>query len=170
MQCSYIVFLFIKTISLFYSLFVFRISYKIIVLSYLNLAGRGLPGRGLTRLWPAGMGRVWVRNLRAWARHSRSGSGLTLNSSLRAWAGFEKLLRAWSLTANCGPVLGSNYSPRRALMCIHLHFPKLNNICHFSGHLTNLSRSSCTLCLSVTLVTFLNTFVSSANLSTLLHM
>ena len=51
-------------------------------------------------------------------------------------------------------------------MCIHLHFPKLNNICHFSDHLTNLSRSSCKLCLSVSFVTFLNTFVSSANLST----
>ena len=38
----YIFFLFIKTISLFYSLFVFRISYKIIVLSSLNLAGHGL--------------------------------------------------------------------------------------------------------------------------------
>ena len=55
-------------------------------------------------------------------------------------------------------------------MCIHLHFPKLNNICHFSDHFTNLSRSSCKLCLSVSLVTFLNTFVSSANLSTLLDM
>ena len=30
-------------------------------------------------------------------------------------------------------------------MCIHLQFPKLNNICHFSDHLTNLSRSSCKL-------------------------
>ena len=40
---------------MFYSLFVFRISYKIIVLSSLNVAGRGL-----TRLWPAGMGRVWA--------------------------------------------------------------------------------------------------------------
>ena len=55
-------------------------------------------------------------------------------------------------------------------MCIHLHFPKLNNICHFYDHLTNLSRSSCKLCLSVSFVTFLNTFVSSANLSTLLDM
>ena len=54
-------------------------------------------------------------------------------------------------------------------MCIHLHFPKLNNICHFSDHLTNFSRSSCKLCLFVALVTFLNTFVSSANLSTLLR-
>ena len=55
-------------------------------------------------------------------------------------------------------------------MCIHLLFPKLNNICHFSDHLTNFSRSSCKLCLSVSLVTFLNTFVSSANFSTLLDM
>ena len=55
-------------------------------------------------------------------------------------------------------------------MWIHLHFPKLNNICHFPDHLTNFSRSSCKLCLSVSLVTFLNTFVSSANLSTLLDM
>ena len=72
----YNVFLFNKTISLFYySLFVFRLCYKIIGLSSLNLAGRGL-----THLWPAGMGR-------AGAKHSRSGSGLGLNSNLRAWAG-----------------------------------------------------------------------------------
>ena len=31
-------------------------------------------------------------------------------------------------------------------MCIYLHFPKLNNICRFSDHLTHLSRSSCKLC------------------------
>ena len=55
----YICFLFNKTISLFYSLFVFRLCYKIIGLSSLNLAGRGLAGRGLTHLWPAGMGRAW---------------------------------------------------------------------------------------------------------------
>ena len=55
-------------------------------------------------------------------------------------------------------------------VCMHLHFPKLNNICHFSNHLTNLSRSSCKLCLSVSLVTFLNTVVSSTNVSTLLDM
>ena len=55
-------------------------------------------------------------------------------------------------------------------MCIHLHFPKFNIICHFSDHLTNLSRSSCKLCLSVSLENFLNTFVSSANLSSLLDM
>ena len=28
-------------------------------------------------------------------------------------------------------------------VCRHLHFPKLNNICHFSDHLTNLAISSC---------------------------
>ena len=39
-------------------------------------------------------------------------------------------------------------------MCMHLHFPKLNNICDFSYHLSNLS--SCKLCLSVTLVTFVS--------------
>ena len=63
----------------------FRISYKIIVLSYLNLAGRGLAGRGLTRLWPAGMGLKLAG--RAGAQHSRSVSGLGINSSMRAWAG-----------------------------------------------------------------------------------
>ena len=56
-------FLFNKTISLFYSLFVFRLCYKIIGLSSLNLAGRRLAGHGLTHLGPAGMGRAW--NLRA---------------------------------------------------------------------------------------------------------
>ena len=56
----YMFFLFNKTISLFYSLFVFRLCYKIIGLSSLNLAGRGLAGRGLTHLWPAGMGRAWA--------------------------------------------------------------------------------------------------------------
>ena len=25
-------------------------------------------------------------------------------------------------------------------MCTHLNFPKLNNICHFSDHLTNVSK------------------------------
>ena len=51
----YICFFFNKTISLFYSLFVFRLCYKIIGLSSLNLAGRGL-----THFWPAGMGRAWA--------------------------------------------------------------------------------------------------------------
>ena len=73
------------TISLFYSLFVFRLSYEIIGLSCLNLAGRGLASRGLIRLWPAGMGLKLAG--RAWAKYSRSGPGLGLNSSLRAWAG-----------------------------------------------------------------------------------
>ena len=49
------VFLFNKTISLFYSLFVFCLYYKIIGLSSLNLADRGLAGRGLTQTFM-----VWV--------------------------------------------------------------------------------------------------------------
>ena len=53
---------------------------------------------------------------------------------------------------------------------MHLHFSKFNNICHFSDHLTNLSRSSCKRCLSVSCLTLLNTFVLSANVSTLLGM
>ena len=96
-------FLFNKTISLFYSLFVFRFSDKIIGLSSLNLAGSGL-----NCLWPAGMGlklagragpgldqtfTVWVG----------PGPGLGLNSSLLAWAGpgFKMLCRP-------GPGLDSN--------------------------------------------------------------
>ena len=51
-------------------------------------------------------------------------------------------------------------------MCIHLYFPKFSSIYHCSDHLTNWSRSSCQLCLSVSFVTFLNTFVLSANFST----
>ena len=65
-------FLFIKTISLFYSLFVFRISYKIVVLSSLNLAGRGL-----TRLWPVGMGLKLA---------GRSGPGPNIHGLGWAWA------------------------------------------------------------------------------------
>ena len=49
-----------------------------------------------------------------------------------------------------------------------LHFPKFNNFCHFSDHFTNLSRSFCKCCLSPSVLTFLNTFVSSANFSMLL--
>ena len=71
------------------------------------------------------------------------------------------------LTSTASPISYSS-SMFPCPMCIHLHFPKFN-ICHFSEHLTNLSRSSCKLCLSVSFVTFLNTFVLSANLSTLLH-
>ena len=69
----YICFLFNKTISLFYSLFVFRLCYKIIGLSSLNLAGRGLAGLPIfgPRVWAGpgpetcgpGMGQtftVWV--------------------------------------------------------------------------------------------------------------
>ena len=33
----------------------------------------------------------------------------------------------------------------------HLHFPKLNSICHFSEHSGNLLRSSCKCCLSASL-------------------
>ena len=69
-------FLFIKTISLFYSLFVFRISYKIIVLSSLNLAGRGLAG--LPIFGP----RVWAWNLRA-------GPGPNIHGLGRAWANYR---------------------------------------------------------------------------------
>ena len=52
----------------------------------------------------------------------------------------------------------------------HLHFPKLNSICHFSEHSGNLLRSSCKCCLSASLLIFLNTFVSSTNFNTLLVM
>ena len=45
---------------MYYSLFVFRFYYKIIDLSLKKLAGRGFACRGLTRLWPAGIGRVWA--------------------------------------------------------------------------------------------------------------
>ena len=72
------------------------------------------------------------------------------------------------LPSTASPILYSS-SMFPCPMCMHLHFPKFY-ICHFSDHLTNLSRSSCKRCLSVSLVTFLNTFVSSANLSTLLDM
>ena len=55
---------------------------------------------------------------------------------------------------------------QRQRHCKH-NFAKLN-ICHFSEHLTNLSTSFCKCCLSPSLVTLLNTFVSFANFSTLL--
>ena len=73
------------------------------------------------------------------------------------------------LPSTASPILYSSFM-FPCPMCMHLQFPKLNNICHFSDHLTNLSRSSCKLCLSVSLVTFLNTFVSSTNVGTLLDM
>ena len=47
----YYYYFFNKTIRMYYSLFVFRFYYKIISLSFKNLAGSGL-----TCLWPAGMG------------------------------------------------------------------------------------------------------------------
>ena len=84
---------------MFYSLFVFRLSYKIIGLSSVNIAGRGLADRGLTRLWPTGV--VWAGYGPETCGPGRagpglgqtftvcfgSGPGLGLNSSLRAWAG-----------------------------------------------------------------------------------
>ena len=70
----YYYFLFNKTISLFYGLFVFHVSYKIIGLSSLNLAGRGLR---LTRLWPAGMGLKLA---------GRAGPGPNIHGLGRAWA------------------------------------------------------------------------------------
>ena len=120
-------FLFNKTISLFYSLFVFRIlqDYSFIFFklsgpracgpracgprAYPSLARRYGPGISLKLAGRAGPGMgqtftVWVG----------SGLRLGLNSSLRAWAGPGLknccgLSRAW--TANCGPALGSNYRP-----------------------------------------------------------
>ena len=44
----------------------------------------------------------------------------------------------------------------------HLQFPKLNNICHLSDHLTHLSMSSCNFLSPISLV-FLNSLVSSAH-------
>ena len=74
----------------------------------MGLRATGLPD------WPAGMGRAW----NVWA-------GLGLGQTLMVLAGpgpkfyfadlgqagFDKLLRAWILAANCGPGLGSNYRP-----------------------------------------------------------
>ena len=59
---------------------------------------------------------VWVR------------PGPGLNSGLRAWAGPENLLRAllWTLTANCGPGLGSNY---RAAQGTNSYTPTTDSIC-----------------------------------------
>ena len=52
-------------------------------------------------------------------------------------------------------------------VCRHLHFPKLNNICHFSDHLINLSMSSCNFCLSPISLAFLNSLASSASFNIL---
>ena len=49
----------------------------------------------------------------------------------------------------------------------HLNFKKVNIICHFSDHLTNLSMSSCNFCLSPISLVFLNSLVSSANFNML---
>ena len=90
-------FLFNKTISLFYSLFVFRLCYKIIGLSSLNLAGCGLAGLPIfgPRVWagPETCGPGLGQTFTVW---DGPGPGLGLNSSLRAWAGPEKLLRVWA--------------------------------------------------------------------------
>ena len=88
----YFFMLFNNTIRMFYSLFVFCFYYKIIGLSFLNLAGRGL-----TRFWPGGMGR-------AWASKVREGHGPNINGLCRAkfqfaglgLAGLDKCLRAWA--------------------------------------------------------------------------
>ena len=53
-------------------------------------------------------------------------------------------------------------------VCRHNHFPKFNNICHFSDHLTNLSRLFCKCCLSQSVLTILKNFVSSAHFAKLL--
>ena len=65
----------------------FRLSYKIIGLSSLNLACGPRAYPSLARGYGPGKGPETCRPGRAWAKHSRSGSGLGLNSSLRAWAG-----------------------------------------------------------------------------------
>ena len=75
------VFLFNKTMSLFYSLFVFRLCYTIIGFSKLSgpraCGPRAYPS--LARGYGPGLGLKLAG--RAWAKHSRSGSGLG-----RAWA------------------------------------------------------------------------------------
>ena len=58
--------LFNKTIRMYYSLYVFHFYYKIIGLSFLNLAGRRL-----AHIWPAGMGR---------ALNMRAGPGPNINN------------------------------------------------------------------------------------------
>ena len=59
--------------------------------------------------------------------------------------------------------------PSSSVLYVRLYISqKINNNYHFSDHLTNLSRSLCKCCLSPSLLTFLNTFVSSANFSMLL--
>ena len=68
--------------SLFYSLFVFRLCYKIIGFSKLS-GPRAYPS--LARGYGPGLGLKLAG--RAWTKHSRSGPGLGLNSCLQAWAG-----------------------------------------------------------------------------------
>ena len=70
-------FLFIKTISLFYSLFVFRISYKNIGFIFSKLSGpRAYPS--LARGYGPGMGLKFA---------GRAGAGPNINGLGRAWAG-----------------------------------------------------------------------------------
>ena len=52
--------------------------------------------------------------------------------------------------------------------CRHLHFSKLNNLCHFSDHLINVSMSSCSCYLSPFPLFSLKSSVSSANFNILL--
>ena len=71
--------LFNKTIRIYYGLFVYRFYYN-----FLNLVGRGFAGRGLTRLWPAGMGRAWT-------------------STVRAGPGLDQTLTVCAYILACGP-------------------------------------------------------------------
>ena len=70
---------------MFYSLFVFRLSYKIIGLSSVNIAGRGLADRGLTRLWPTGV--VWAGYGPETCGPGRAGPGPNIHGLFRVWAG-----------------------------------------------------------------------------------
>ena len=45
--------------------------------------------------------------------------------------------------------LKQSYRVKCIIINVHLHLSKLNNICHFSDHFTNLVRSSCKVSLSV---------------------
>ena len=85
---------------------------------------------------------------------------------MRKYSFSQTVITEWNKLPNdCVNVSSVNMFP--CPVCRHLHFLKLNNICHFSDHLTNLSRSFCKCCLSPSLLTLLNTFVSSANFSKL---
>ena len=76
----------------------FRISCKIIVFFFSKLSGSRACG---PRAYPSLARRYWPETCRpgqAWAKHSLSGSGLGLNSSLRAWAGPEKCVCVYIYT------------------------------------------------------------------------